>query len=79
MSPVFNLKCKECGEVKEYIILNGKEPSCEKCGSTNLERLFSTFTFRMKYPMWVDKVDDYQKRQEDRGIEPTLPHPSEVL
>jgi len=42
--PLFEYKCKDCGMVMEILMIPGKSENiiqCEKCGSTNLEKLFS--------------------------------------
>jgi len=47
--PVYSYKCKDC--VKKFDLLVGvgkgnEELKCQKCGSKNLERLFSSFGVR---------------------------------
>ena len=77
--PIYDVRCKTCGAVEErYSPDRGQILRCGSC-SGETERLF-TGTFRVKigYPAWVDRIDDYQKRQVDRGEMPTLPHPAEV-
>ncbi len=76
--PLYDFECQDCGSTKEYLVLAGKKPRCE-CGSTKLKKLYSPFSIRMGYPKWVDRMDDHQKRQEDRGVEPTVPHPSKII
>jgi len=43
--PVFEYRCKKCGHVSSFLEKAGsKGPHvCEKCGSRNTEKLFSTF------------------------------------
>jgi putative FmdB family regulatory protein len=44
--PIFIFKCKDCGEELELFIIpgaNNQEPECTKCGSKNLEKIFSPF------------------------------------
>ena len=36
-------KCIDCGEAAELLVYSGDTPTCPKCGSTNLEKLISTF------------------------------------
>ncbi len=44
--PVFEYKCKKCGEKFEKLVIGKSEKIvCEKCGSEELEKLFSTFGF----------------------------------
>jgi len=45
-----------------------------------MEKLFSApRLIKVKYPLWVDRLEDRQKRQEEKGEEVTLPHPKEIL
>ena len=43
--PIFEFKCVECGAAFESVDLPGRETTtvCPGCGSTELEKLFSTF------------------------------------
>ncbi len=45
--PIFEYKCKKCGhktELLERVGSSEKKHTCEKCGSNEMERLFSTFS-----------------------------------
>ena len=47
--PIFEYECKKCGEVTEYLeeaAGDGKH-KCPECGSTKMEKLFSTFNGRV--------------------------------
>lgn len=48
--PIFEYKCKDCSEISELLIFNEKKekPLCKKCGSENLEKLFSSFSSQVK-------------------------------
>lgn len=40
--PIYEYKCKDCGEVSELIVLKQDEAvSCASCNSQNLEKLMS--------------------------------------
>jgi len=43
--PIYEYRCRECGEVTEALVRMGGKPdlACSKCGSKNLKRKFSTF------------------------------------
>ncbi len=44
--PVFDFKCKDCGEKFEKLIFKEEEIkniTCPKCGSKNIEKLLSGF------------------------------------
>jgi putative FmdB family regulatory protein len=44
--PIFEYKCKKCGHKTEFLEKAGssEKHSCEKCGSNDLQKLFSTFS-----------------------------------
>lgn len=78
--PIFEFNCTDCGQSFEVLIRNGDSSNCPKCHSRNTQKRMSTFSFKfVGYPGFVDRIDDLQKRQVDRGEKPTLPHPSQVL
>ena len=41
--PIFEFKCKKCGEVFEALIRSDEKPVCPKCKGKRLEKLISTF------------------------------------
>ena len=42
--PLYDYKCKSCGNVFETLVLpQFKSPACPKCGKNKLEQLISTF------------------------------------
>ena len=77
--PIWDCKCEECGAVNEYFYRNPtNQKKCCRCGSEHLKKLMGSLSFKMGYPLWVDRIDEVQRRQEDKGITPDLPHPREV-
>lgn len=44
--PIFEYKCKKCGHKTEFLEKagNSEKHICEKCGSNDLQKLFSTFS-----------------------------------
>ncbi len=44
--PIFEYKCKKCGHKTEFLEKAGsdKKHTCEKCGSNDLQKMFSTFS-----------------------------------
>ena len=50
--PLFEYKCEKCENKFESLVLSSDEEiCCPDCGSTNLEKLFSTFGFKSKNPI----------------------------
>lgn len=43
--PIYDFQCKKCGHVTTFLeqYSSAGEHACEKCGSKQTERLFSTF------------------------------------
>lgn len=40
--PIFDFKCKKCGDVKEQFMFGSEEPEpCSKCGSVELQKQLS--------------------------------------
>jgi hypothetical protein len=57
--------------------IDHEKPLC--CGEV-MTRLYTidTLKIKMKYPLWVDRIDDINKAQEQRGERLRLPHPKTV-
>ncbi len=80
--PTFDFRCSNCNMTFERFVWDREHiPLCPQCHSSKVERLFtvSNLVIKDKYPLWVDRIDDWQKRQEDKGKEPTLPAARDVL
>ena len=77
--PIYEYVCDDCCMVFEVMRKSSNSEPCPYCTSHNTRRKFSTFMFKfVGYPKWVDKMDDFQKRQEGRGEEPTVPSLKEL-
>ena len=78
--PLFDFRCGKCHVTEEHYVSSfDNTVDCPSCGDA-MEKLFSgSFRIKEKYPLWVDRFDDYQKRQEERGVRPTVPHPKDIL
>lgn len=49
--PIYSYECKDCGQEFDLLVGIGEgaeELRCQKCGSRNLERKFSSFAVRME-------------------------------
>jgi putative FmdB family regulatory protein len=42
--PIYDFKCRECGEVSEVLVRNVESPDirCPACGGSNMEKLISS-------------------------------------
>ncbi len=77
---IYEYEC-ECGNAFELLAYDLRDKPCPECG-TIAKRIMSLpayFKIIWGYPSFVDKIDDHQKRQADKGEKPTLPSPSKVL
>ena len=43
--PIYEYQCKKCGHISEFLEKMGdkKEHVCEKCGSRDVQKIYSTF------------------------------------
>ena len=50
--PIFEYRCKKCGNVTEFLEKAGsrKPHPCDKCGSGDTEKAFSTFSAQVAAP-----------------------------
>jgi putative FmdB family regulatory protein len=46
--PIFEYKCKKCGHKFEKLVFGKEKIECPQCGSTSLQKLFSTFSISTK-------------------------------
>ncbi len=78
--PLYDFSCPKCGQKQELFVRSYKidRATC-KCGGIMFRLPPRIGRIKMGYPIFVDRIDDIQKRQEDRGEKVTLPHPKEVL
>jgi len=76
--PLYDFKCETCLTVKEILAYNNNPPEC--CGRP-MRRIYSIDkqVIKIKYPSWVDRMDDIHKSQAQRGERLRIVHPSEVM
>ena len=46
--PLFDFRCRSCGNEFEGLVRAGGEPACPACASADLERLLSGFSFSVR-------------------------------
>lgn len=78
MCPLYDYTCDVCGKTEErYLPINHDKPTC--C-SLPMRRLYSGgILIKWHYPLWVNRMDDIHKAQEQRGERLSFVHPSEIL
>ena len=70
--PLFDFHCKACGHEFEALVRPPAQPACPSCGSADLERLLSGFSFSVRSNglspaarRAVQKQQTAQKRDQD--------------
>ena len=43
--PLFEYRCKSCGQRFEALVIGSRKPACPRCDSEDLEKQASTFGF----------------------------------
>jgi len=77
--PIYDFGCDECGKVDERFVWSaGDAPMC--CG-VDMFRLYTIGWHIDKYsaPLWVHRMDDIQRRENQDGSRTRLVHPREVM
>ena len=75
--PLYEFACGKCGKTQELLLpLEHESPAC--C-NTIMRRVYSgRVKIKVKYPLWVDRIDDIHKAQEQRGERLRYVYPQEV-
>ena len=74
--PLYQFKCRKCPNELEMIRWTFPDPPM--CCGELMALQFGTPAIRMGYPLWVDRMDDIQRRETQNGGRMRLPHPKEV-
>jgi len=77
--PLYDYECLKCSKLIEILLpMNSEPPKC--CGEPMTRHYtIGTLRIKVKYPLWVDRMDDIHKAQEQRGERLRFVHPSEIL
>ena len=76
--PIFDLKCSVCGKVAEMFVWPGG--GMPECCATPMVRLYTVGKHLDKYsaPLWVGRMEEIHKAQEQRGERLRMVYPKEV-
>ncbi len=77
--PIYPYVCPQCGKSEERVLpMVHEAPVC--CGQP-MQRRYAVDNLRIKEygALWIDRIDDIHKAQEQRGERLRIVHPSEVL
>lgn len=81
--PLYDYLCDVCQETREVLASNNVPPSC--CGAV-MRRIYGPVSIRgsdaitgKRNELFIDRIDEIHKRQEQAGERLTFVHPSEVL
>ena len=76
--PLYDFTCDNCGKSIEVLLpIQHNIPAC--CGSLMRRVYAGRVLIKEKYPLWVDRMEDIHKAQEQREERLRFVHPSEVL
>ncbi len=82
--PIYESVCDKCGKRSEVVAQMGDQPP-ECCGGV-MTRKYSSVAIRdsrsltgKRNELFINRIDELNKRQADRGEKLKLPHPKEVL
>ena len=65
--PIYEYQCNDCSNEFSVLVLNSKESArvkCEACGSDDLSRLISRFSFHQTEASRIDRLDTKTSRDE---------------
>ena len=71
--PLYEYRCGDCQQVTSALVYSwseDKQPDCEHCGSNNLRRLVSRFSFR---PSWGGSLNWVPSRETTSDIDENSP------
>jgi hypothetical protein len=76
--PLYDYVCEKCGKSESVLShIDCETPIC--CG-LSMGRLYTGgCTIKEKYPLWVNRMEDIHKKQQEHGERLRLIHPKEVL
>jgi putative FmdB family regulatory protein len=78
--PLYDFSCKECGFIDEFVThIDADSMPCPKCGATMIRKFPLYGLVKIKYPLWVDRIDEIHKRQADKGERLRMVYPREVI
>ena len=76
--PLYDYYCDTCGKaIEAYLPIKHDIPTC--CASPMRRVYAGGVLIKVKYPLWVDRMDDIHKAQEQRGERLRFVHPKEIL
>jgi len=73
--PISDYRCEVCKKVKE-VLTPQSEARC--CGQPMTRLYTGHAVIKMGYPMWLDRLEDKHKAQNDKGKRRTFIHPSQL-
>jgi len=78
--PLYDFTCDKCGKTEEVFRWPGSLTP-PKCCDTPMRRIYTINHFTEKYspPLWVGRMEDIHKAQEQRGERLRMVHPQEVI
>lgn len=77
--PLFDVRCQTCGKVQEVFVQGEYHPP-ECCGAV-MGRVWSIEGMRIRQgtELWIERMEDIGKAENDRGKRRSFVHPSRVM
>jgi len=77
--PLYDFKCDRCQQIKEVYLKTSEKPAPECCGES-MTRQYCAGDVVVKFgpALWMNRMDDIHKAQEQRGEKLRFVHPSEI-
>jgi len=75
--PLYDYRCNLCDTIQEVLL--PMEHSVPNCCDSPMRRVMSGgYKINIKYPLWVDRMEDIHKAQEQKGERLRMIHPKEA-
>lgn len=77
--PLFDMRCGKCGKLAERFVQQG-QPMPECCGAV-MGRVWSLHNLKVKMgtELYIQRMEDIGKAENDRGERRKFVHPSRVM
>ena len=76
--PIYDFACSGCGKLVEAYVKTMFDDGPKCCGGVMTRQFSSGQVIKSGYPLWVDRMDDIHKAQQQRGERLRMVHPKEI-
>lgn len=77
--PLYDYRCKHCGNQRE--LWGQMDHPTPVCCDEGMERVYAHRVFKIKQgtELWIERMEDIGKAENDRGKRRSFVHPSRVM